>query len=56
MSGIIGIPFAFGAAGRDGIQFGLRLAAGCLSVAFGFWYAYDQRDIFMQVFLASTMN
>jgi ABC-type nickel/cobalt efflux system permease component RcnA len=56
MSGIIGIPFAFGAAGRDGIHFGLRLAAGCLSVAFGFWYAYVQRDLFMQVFLASTMN
>ncbi len=40
MSGLIGLPFALSGRGLTNINYGLQAAGGCLSVAFGFWYAY----------------
>jgi ABC-type nickel/cobalt efflux system permease component RcnA len=41
MSGLIGLPFAFSARKLTGLHYGLQAVAGVLSVAFGFWYAYE---------------
>jgi len=40
MSGLIGLPFALSARRLSHFHHGLQAAAGCLSVAFGVWYAY----------------
>ncbi|HKO45223.1 MAG TPA: hypothetical protein VJU84_18250 [Pyrinomonadaceae bacterium] len=40
MSGLIGLPFAFGGQRLSGVSNGLQTAAGVFSVAFGLWYAY----------------
>jgi high-affinity nickel-transport protein len=41
MSGIIGLPFALSARRFTGIHYGLQALAGAVSIAFGFWYAYE---------------
>ena len=41
MSGLIGLPFALSGRRLTGINYGLQTAAGGLSIAFGFWYAYE---------------
>lgn len=41
MSGLIGLPFALSGKRLTSINYGLQTAAGCLSVAFGLWYAYE---------------
>jgi ABC-type nickel/cobalt efflux system permease component RcnA len=41
MSGLIGLPFALSGRRLTSINYGLQTAAGCLSVAFGLWYAYE---------------
>jgi ABC-type nickel/cobalt efflux system permease component RcnA len=41
MSGLIGLPFALSARRLSRFNYGLQTAAGGLSVAFGFWYAYE---------------
>ena len=41
MSGLIGLPFVFGDKRFSNIHYGLQTAAGCLSVAFGLWYAFQ---------------
>lgn len=41
MSGLIGLPFALSGRRLSGINYGLQTAAGGLSIAFGFWYAYE---------------
>jgi hypothetical protein len=40
MSGMIGLPFALSGRRLTSINYGLQTAAGCLSIAFGLWYAY----------------
>ena len=40
MSGLVGLPFALGARRVGGLSYGLQVAVGALSVAFGVWYAY----------------
>ena len=40
MSGLVGLPFALGARRLGGLSYGLQVAVGALSVAFGVWYAY----------------
>ena len=40
MSALIGLPFALSGRRLTSINYGLQTAAGCLSVAFGLWYAY----------------
>jgi ABC-type nickel/cobalt efflux system permease component RcnA len=40
MSGMIGLPFVFSGRRLTSINYGLQTAAGCLSIAFGVWYAY----------------
>lgn len=40
MSGLVGLPFALGARRLGGLSYGLQVAAGALSIAFGIWYAY----------------
>src|SRR5882672_11043238 len=40
MSGLIGLPFAVSGRQFTRINYGLQSAAGGLSIAFGFWYAY----------------
>jgi ABC-type nickel/cobalt efflux system permease component RcnA len=40
MSGLVGLPFALGARRLGGLSYGLQVAVGALSVAFGLWYAY----------------
>jgi ABC-type nickel/cobalt efflux system permease component RcnA len=40
MSGLIGLPFALSVRRLSNFNYGLQTAAGCLSIAFGFWYAY----------------
>jgi ABC-type nickel/cobalt efflux system permease component RcnA len=40
MSGLIGLPFALSARRLTGVNSGLQTAAGVISIAFGFWYAY----------------
>jgi ABC-type nickel/cobalt efflux system permease component RcnA len=41
MSGLVGLPFVLGARKLGGIHYRLQMVAGGLSVAFGFWYAYE---------------
>ena len=41
MSGLIGLPFAFSGKRFSDINYGLQTAAGCLSIAFGLWYAFQ---------------
>lgn len=41
MSGLIGLPFALSARRFNGIHYGLQALAGAVSIAFGFWYAYE---------------
>ena len=41
MSGLIGLPFALSGRRLTRINYGLQTAAGGLSIAFGFWYAYE---------------
>ena len=41
MSGLIGLPFALSGRRLTSINRGLQTAAGGLSIAFGFWYAYE---------------
>jgi ABC-type nickel/cobalt efflux system permease component RcnA len=40
MSGLVGLPFALGARRVGGLSYGLQVAVGALSIAFGIWYAY----------------
>jgi ABC-type nickel/cobalt efflux system permease component RcnA len=40
MSGLVGLPFALGARRVGGFSYGLQVAVGALSIAFGMWYAY----------------
>ncbi|MGB8511124.1 MAG: hypothetical protein WCD76_22325, partial [Pyrinomonadaceae bacterium] len=40
MSGLVGLPFALGARRLGGVNYGLQIAVGALSIAFGLWYAY----------------
>jgi ABC-type nickel/cobalt efflux system permease component RcnA len=41
MSGLIGLPFALSSRRLSSFNYGLQTVAGSLSVAFGFWYAYE---------------
>lgn len=41
MSGLIGLPFAFSGRRLTRVNYGLQTIAGCLSIVFGFWYAYQ---------------
>lgn len=41
MSGLVGLPFALSARRFSGIHYGLQALAGAVSIAFGFWYAYE---------------
>lgn len=41
MSGLVGLPFALSARRLTGIHYSLQIVAGALSMAFGFWYAYE---------------
>jgi ABC-type nickel/cobalt efflux system permease component RcnA len=41
MSGLVGLPFALSARRFTGIHYGLQALAGVVSIAFGFWYAYE---------------
>jgi ABC-type nickel/cobalt efflux system permease component RcnA len=41
MSTIVGLPFALSARRLSGVSYGLQSIAGALSIAFGFWYAYE---------------
>jgi ABC-type nickel/cobalt efflux system permease component RcnA len=41
MSSLIGLPFVFSGKRFSNINQGLQAVAGCLSIAFGFWYAYQ---------------
>lgn len=41
MSGLIGLPFALSSRRLSRLNYGLQAAAGCLSIAFGLWYAYE---------------
>jgi len=41
MSSLIGLPFVFSGKRFSKINHGLQAVAGCLSIAFGFWYAYQ---------------
>ncbi len=41
MSFLVGLPFALSSRRLGGIHYGLQTAAGALSIAFGFWYAYE---------------
>jgi ABC-type nickel/cobalt efflux system permease component RcnA len=40
MSGLVGLPFALGTRRAGGLSYGLQVAVGALSIAFGVWYAY----------------
>ena len=40
MSGLVGLPFALGKRRIGGLSYGLQVAVGALSIAFGVWYAY----------------
>ncbi|MGH9942748.1 MAG: sulfite exporter TauE/SafE family protein [Pyrinomonadaceae bacterium] len=42
MSGLIGLPFAYGTRRLAGFHRGLQTIAGALSIAFGLWYAYEK--------------
>jgi ABC-type nickel/cobalt efflux system permease component RcnA len=41
MSGLIGLPFALSARRLSSFNYVLQTAAGCVSIAFGVWYAYE---------------
>jgi high-affinity nickel-transport protein len=41
MSFLVGLPFALSSRRLGGVHYGLQTVAGALSVAFGFWYAYE---------------
>ncbi|MEP6921672.1 MAG: hypothetical protein ABI967_11155 [bacterium] len=41
MSTLVGLPFALSARRLTGVSYGLQSVAGALSIAFGFWYAYE---------------
>jgi high-affinity nickel-transport protein len=41
MSGLIGLPFALSARRLSSFNYLLQTVAGCVSVAFGVWYAYE---------------
>lgn len=41
MSGLIGLPFVLGARRLGGLNSGLQVLAGTLSIGFGCWYAYQ---------------
>lgn len=41
MSSLIGLPFVFSGKRFSNIHHGLQAVAGCLSIAFGLWYAYQ---------------
>jgi ABC-type nickel/cobalt efflux system permease component RcnA len=41
MSGIVGLPFTFKSRRLAGLDYGLRMLAGILSVTFGIWYALE---------------
>ena len=41
MSGLIGLPFVFSGKRFSKINYGLQAVAGCLSITFGLWYAYQ---------------
>lgn len=41
MSGLVALPFIFSARKLTGVHYGLQAVAGVLSIAFGFWYAYE---------------
>ncbi len=41
MSSLIGLPFVLTGRRLSGVNYGLQAAAGCLSIAFGLWYAYE---------------
>lgn len=41
MSGLVGLPFVLSSRKLGGIHYRLQMLAGVLSVAFGFWYAYE---------------
>lgn len=41
MSSLIGVPFVLSGRRLSGLNYGLQAAVGCLSIAFGFWYAYQ---------------
>lgn len=41
VSGLIGLPFAFGARRLSNLAFGLQTSAGVISIAFGLWYAFE---------------
>lgn len=50
MSGLIGLPFALTSRNLTGLHHRLQAAAAVLSLAFGFWYAYDLlvTNVFLQ--------
>ncbi len=41
MSSLIGLPFVLTGRRLSGLNYGLQAVAGCLSIAFGCWYAYQ---------------
>jgi nickel/cobalt transporter (NicO) family protein len=41
MSGLVALPFIFSARKLTGVHYGLQAVMGVLSIAFGFWYAYE---------------
>lgn len=41
MSGLIGLPLAFSGRHVTRVNYGLQTVAGCLSIVFGLWYAYQ---------------
>ncbi len=41
MSGLIGLPFALTGRRLTRINYGLQTVAGCISILFGLWYAFE---------------
>ena len=41
MSGLIGLPFTFSNRRLTKVNYGLQTVAGCLSIVFGLWYAFQ---------------
>ena len=41
MSGLIGLPFTFSDPRLNKVNYGLQSVAGCLSIVFGLWYAFQ---------------
>jgi ABC-type nickel/cobalt efflux system permease component RcnA len=53
MSGLIGLPFVLSAGRLTGLNHRLQMVAGVLTIAFGFWYAFDvgrSNDLWGMVF------